>query len=95
MQRSLYPYTSTFHYSTCSTCIECEQYALLQETRDQLMEEQHSLYPHYAFDKNRGYASDEHKAALAKHGFSPIHLRNTAARDHVPKQAAALRRVQP
>ena len=67
----------------------------MQETRDLYMDMQHSLYPEYGFDKNRGYASEQHKAALSKHGFSPMHLRNTAAREYVTKKAAVPRSAVP
>lgn len=42
-------------------------------TRDRLMEQYAELYPEYAFEKNKGYGSEEHRAALKKFGPCPIH----------------------
>ncbi|HID98594.1 MAG TPA: ribonuclease HII [Thermodesulfobacteriaceae bacterium] len=41
--------------------------------RDQLMERMHELYPHYKFHRNKGYGTTEHRRALKRHGFCPIH----------------------
>lgn len=45
-------------------------------TRDRLMLEYAELYPEYGFERNKGYGSEEHRAALKMHGPCPIH-RNT------------------
>lgn len=42
-------------------------------TRDRIMDELHSIYPMYGFDKNRGYPTVFHREALAKHGPCPVH----------------------
>lgn len=42
-------------------------------TRDRLMVEYAELYPEYGFEKNKGYGSEEHRAALKAHGPCPIH----------------------
>lgn len=42
-------------------------------TRDRLMVEYAELYPEYGFEKNKGYGSEEHRAALKEHGPCPIH----------------------
>ncbi len=42
-------------------------------TRDRMMLENHKLYPHYYFDSNKGYPTQEHRQALIKHGPCPIH----------------------
>jgi ribonuclease HII len=42
-------------------------------TRDQLMAEYHAQYPQYNFLQHKGYPTKAHRAALAKHGPSPIH----------------------
>jgi ribonuclease HII len=41
--------------------------------RDQLMAEYHAKYPQYNFLQHKGYPTKAHRAALAKHGPSPIH----------------------
>lgn len=45
-------------------------------TRDKIMADYHILYPQYHFEKNKGYATKEHKEALIKYGASPIHRRS-------------------
>lgn len=42
-------------------------------TRDRTMERYHRRYPQYGFDRHRGYGTAEHRAAIARHGPSPIH----------------------
>ena len=46
--------------------------------RDALMEEMDALYPGYGFAHNKGYATEEHCAALARFGPCPIHRRSFA-----------------
>jgi ribonuclease HII len=41
--------------------------------RDQLMGEQHRLYPAYGFQRNKGYGTAEHLQALRRHGPCPLH----------------------
>lgn len=42
-------------------------------TRDNMMKEFSKLYPQYAFEKNKGYGSEEHINAIKKYGICPIH----------------------
>lgn len=42
-------------------------------TRDRLMVEYAEIYPEYAFEKNKGYGSREHREALLRYGPCPIH----------------------
>ena len=42
-------------------------------TRDTVMERLHLQYPHYYFDKNKGYGTADHLKALQEHGPCPIH----------------------
>jgi ribonuclease HII len=44
-------------------------------TRDRLMLEWHAADPRYGYDKHKGYATAEHLAAVARHGYSPQHRR--------------------
>lgn len=46
---------------------------LAKVSRDRLMIELSEIYPQYMFEKNKGYGSAEHIAALKKFGPSPIH----------------------
>jgi ribonuclease HII len=48
---------------------------LAKVTRDKLMKDYAELYPHYGFEKHKGYGSSVHLAALNKHGLCPIHRR--------------------
>jgi ribonuclease HII len=41
--------------------------------RDELMEHAHHHYPHYGFDRHKGYATAEHYRALARYGPCPLH----------------------
>lgn len=44
--------------------------------RDALMVRLSALHPQYRWDSNKGYASDDHVAALRAHGPSPWHRRS-------------------
>ena len=41
--------------------------------RDRLCTQLHAQYPHYGFDRHKGYGTAEHLQALAEHGPSPWH----------------------
>ncbi|MCD6305471.1 MAG: ribonuclease HII [Deltaproteobacteria bacterium] len=41
--------------------------------RDRIMRAWHQMYPVYDFDKNKGYGTAQHLAALKAHGPCPIH----------------------
>ncbi len=42
-------------------------------TRDRIMMELHEQFPQYGFARHKGYATQAHKDAIAKHGPSPVH----------------------
>lgn len=44
--------------------------------RDDLMRSLHEKYPRYHFDKNKGYGTKDHQAAIKKHGLSKIHRKS-------------------
>lgn len=44
-----------------------------KEARDQMMAEAATLYPGYGFERNNGYGTAEHLAALSSHGPCPEH----------------------
>ncbi|MFZ5631629.1 MAG: ribonuclease HII [Bacillota bacterium] len=48
---------------------------LAKETRDELMELCHFLYPQYGFDRHKGYATAGHIRALRLYGPCPLHRR--------------------
>lgn len=41
--------------------------------RDRIMYSYHALFPKYGFNKNKGYGTAKHLAALRRYGFCPIH----------------------
>lgn len=41
--------------------------------RDEAMIAHHESYPHYGFARNKGYGSEAHFDAIAKHGITPLH----------------------
>lgn len=47
-------------------------------TRDRIMDNYHKKYPHYGFNRHKGYATREHICRLAEHGPCPIHRRSFA-----------------
>lgn len=42
-------------------------------TRDRMMDRYHRRFPAYGFDHNRGYGTEEHRAAIRRLGPTPIH----------------------
>ena len=48
---------------------------LAKVTRDRVMVELHTRDPRYGFDRHKGYATAEHLAAMARHGYSAAHRR--------------------
>jgi ribonuclease HII len=46
---------------------------LAKETRDELMELCHFLYPQYGFDRHKGYGTADHIRALRLYGPCPLH----------------------
>ncbi len=51
-------------------------------TRDRIMEGYAGEYPGYGFERNMGYGTAEHRAALKELGVTPIH-RRSFIHDHV------------
>jgi ribonuclease HII len=51
---------------------------LAKVTRDRHMRALHEVYPHYGFDRHKGYTCSEHLAALRAHGPCPQHRRSFA-----------------
>jgi ribonuclease HII len=44
-------------------------------TRDREMHVHHQADPRYGYDRHKGYATAEHLAAVARHGYSALHRR--------------------
>jgi ribonuclease HII len=51
---------------------------LAKVERDRAMERLHRLYPRYGFDRNKGYPTAAHLAALRAYGVSPAHRKSFA-----------------
>lgn len=49
---------------------------LAKTHRDEYMEKLHLEFPLYAWDRNMGYPTREHRKAVLKHGPSPYHRRS-------------------
>ncbi|RPF72846.1 ribonuclease HII [Aurantiacibacter spongiae] len=51
---------------------------LAKEYRDRLMRDAARDHPHYGWERNKGYGTADHLAALRMHGPSPLHRRSFA-----------------
>ena len=51
---------------------------IAKEHRDRLMRELAQVHPHYGWERNAGYGTPEHLAALRRHGPTPHHRRSFA-----------------
>ncbi len=51
---------------------------IAKEHRDRLMREYARQHPHYGWERNAGYGTPEHLAALREHGATPLHRRSFA-----------------
>ncbi len=51
---------------------------LAKVARDAQMQQLHEAYPHYGFDKHKGYPTSAHFAALKRYGALPEHRRSFA-----------------
>lgn len=49
---------------------------LAKTARDAFMLHAHGQYPHYQWDRNKGYPTPAHKQAIAQHGLSPLHRKS-------------------
>lgn len=45
-------------------------------TRDCAMHKMHEVFPQFGFASHVGYATEDHRAAIARHGLSPLHRRS-------------------
>ncbi|MFT4027770.1 MAG: ribonuclease HII [Novosphingobium sp.] len=51
---------------------------IAKEHRDRLMRDYALAHPHYGWERNAGYGTPEHLAALRMHGPTPLHRRSFA-----------------
>lgn len=72
-----YPATAVIKGDSKSISIAAAS-ILAKVHRDALMTTLHQTYPHYHWQKNAGYGTAGHLAALKKHGITPHHRRSFA-----------------
>ena len=60
----------SLYYSIAAASVLAKTY------RDDYMTELAAEYPHYHWDKNKGYPTQEHREAIVKHGITPYHRRS-------------------
>ena len=58
-------------------------------TRDRLMDRLHADDPRYGFDRHKGYATADHLAAVARHGYSAAASAIVPAADAVRYDSSA------
>lgn len=46
---------------------------LAKTYRDEYMEQQHTLFPQYDWNQNKGYPTKAHREAIRQHGPTPLH----------------------
>ena len=51
---------------------------IAKEHRDRMMRDYAREHPHYGWERNAGYGTPEHLAALREHGPCPLHRRSFA-----------------
>ena len=49
---------------------------LAKTHRDEYMEKIHNEFPEYGWNKNKGYPTSLHRAAILKHGITPYHRKS-------------------
>lgn len=66
------PQQSVVHGDALSYSIGCAS-IIAKVHRDSLMDEYAKVYPHYGFEKNKGYGTAEHIRGIKEQGLCPIH----------------------
>lgn len=61
---------------------------IAKQHRDRLMVELHEEFPAYGFAQHKGYPTEAHRAALAKHGPTPHHRKSFGWQPPVQKDLA-------
>lgn len=69
-----FPQRSVIHGDALSYSIGAAS-IIAKVYRDHLMDEFAKDYPHYAFEKNKGYGTAAHIQGIKEHGLCPIHRR--------------------
>jgi ribonuclease HII len=58
-------------------CVACAS-VVAKVCRDRLMDRLHPRYPAYGWDRNKGYATEDHREAILRVGASPHHRKSFA-----------------
>lgn len=74
-----WPYPAKAVVKGDATCLSIAVAAIAaKQARDAEMAVLATSYPHYGWERNAGYGTAEHRAALAEHGATPHHRRGFA-----------------
>lgn len=74
-----WPYPATAVVKGDATCLSIAVAAIAaKQARDAEMAALAVSYPHYGWERNAGYGTAEHRAALAAHGATPQHRQSFA-----------------
>ena len=71
------PATAIIGGDALEACISAAS-ILAKVSRDKFMQEQHAKWPVYGFDRNKGYPTASHRAALEQYGPCPLHRQSFA-----------------
>jgi ribonuclease HII len=72
------PYTAIVDGDALCYTIACAS-VIAKVIRDRMMTRLAARYPEYGWDRNAGYATREHRAAMREHGLTPFHRRSFPA----------------
>ena len=71
-ERQVGPYTAIVDGDARVYSIACAS-VIAKTVRDRMMAKLALRYPEYGWDRNSGYATREHRAAIRAHGLTPHH----------------------
>lgn len=77
------PFTTIIGGDHASFCIAAAS-IVAKVTRDRLMVAYDREFPQFGFARHKGYGTAEHRAAIARHGYCPIHRRSFTLHAQAP-----------
>jgi len=77
-EREVGPYTAIVDGDALVYSIACAS-VVAKTVRDRMMARLAARYPEYGWERNAGYATKEHRAAIREHGLTPHHRRSWQA----------------
>ena len=77
-ERQVGPYTAIVDGDALVYSIACAS-VIAKTVRDRMMHNLAARYPEYGWERNAGYATAEHRAAIRTHGLTPHHRRSWQA----------------